>query len=61
MVMLCLRMIMLENFNLQQTQRSLCAQLRTSTIPVVVEVGRLKATPEHLHLCEFLRSPGGRR
>jgi hypothetical protein len=39
--------------NLKRRQRSLCAQLRTSTLPLAVEVGRFKGTPEHLRLCEF--------
>ena len=40
-------------FYLKRRQRSLCAQLRTSTLPLAVEVGRFKGTPEHLRLCEF--------
>ena len=39
--------------NLMRRQRSLCAQLRTSTLPLAVEAGRFKGTPEHLRLCEF--------
>jgi len=39
--------------NLKRRQRSLCAQLRTSTLPLAVGVGRFKGIPEHLRLCEF--------
>ncbi len=39
------------SFNLKKGQRSLCAQLRASVLPLAVEVGRYKGIPEEQRLC----------
>ena len=39
--------------NLKRRQRSLCAQLRFGILPLAIEVGRFRGTPEELRLCEF--------
>ena len=38
-------------FNLRRGQRSLCAQLRSGTLPLAIEVGRYKGIPEEQRLC----------
>ena len=38
-------------YNLNKGQRSLCAQLRTGTLPLAIETGRFNATPEEERLC----------
>ena len=37
--------------NLKRRQRSLCAQLRSGTLPLAVEVGRFRGTPVEERLC----------
>lgn len=37
--------------NLSRKQRSLCAQWRTGTLPLAVEVGRFKGIPEENRIC----------
>ena len=41
------------HLNLKRRQRSLCAQLRFGVLPLAIEVGRFKGTPDELRLCEF--------
>ncbi len=40
-------------YNLTKRQRSLCAQLRSGTLPIALEIGRLNATPEEDRNCLF--------
>lgn len=40
-------------FNIKRWKRSLCAQLKTGTLTLAVEVGQIIGTPEHLRLWEF--------
>ena len=39
------------NYNLNKRQRSLCAQLRTGTLPLALETGRFSNTPEEGRIC----------
>lgn len=41
------------DYYLQRRQRSLCAQLRTGSLPLAIEVGRYKGIPEEEGLCVF--------
>ncbi len=38
-------------YNLTRRQRSLCAQLRSGTLPIALETGRFNATPEEDRVC----------
>lgn len=42
-----------DDYYLQRRQRSLCAQLRTGSLPLAIEVGRYKGIPEEERLCVF--------
>ena len=40
-------------YNLNKRQRSLCAQIRSGTLPLALETGRFNATPEEQRYCLF--------
>ena len=40
-------------YNLSKRQRSLCAQIRSGTLPLALETGRFNATPEEERYCMF--------
>ncbi len=49
-----LRTYTVENYvkqNIPEIQRSLCAQLRSGTLPLAVETGRFSGVPEEQRLC----------
>lgn len=41
------------SLKLKRRQRSLCAQLRSGTLALAIEVGRFKGIPEEQRICEF--------
>ena len=40
-------------YHLNKRQRSLCAQIRSGTLPLALETGRFNATPEEERYCLF--------
>lgn len=41
------------SFNLPKSQRSLCAQLRCGILPLSIETGRYRGSPEEDRICEY--------